>query len=132
MPDLLLKRVAGNTELSQGALIGPGNIAFAVTLELPWRENKRRISHIPIGTHKCRRVLSPKFGDTFDILVPGRTSCLFHPGTIVDHTLGCVLIGHGWDLVNGKPGIMQSKKEFAEFLAIQKGVKEFDLHVINT
>lgn len=131
MPDLLLKRVAGNTELAQGVLIGPGNIAFAVTLELPWKDNQRKVSQIPIGTYACRRVQSPRFGNTFEVLVPGRTHVLFHGGNTADDTLGCILVGHGFDPVKGQPGIVQSSKEFKEFLALQKGVDAFTLHVIN-
>lgn len=131
MPDLLLKRVAGDAEVAQGVLIGPGNIAFAVTLELPWRNNARKVSHIPVGTYKCRRVQSPRFGNTFEVLVPGRDAILFHGGNTADDTLGCILVGHGFDPVKGKTGIVQSQKEFGEFLKLQHKVETFTLHVVN-
>ena len=132
MPDLLLKRHVTEHAIF-GFLIGEGNVPFAVTLELPWKENQSRISSIPMGVYKCKRVQSPKFGNTFEITgVEGRSHILFHGGNAVADTLGCVLIGHGFDLVKGKPGIVQSQKEFGEFLKIQHGVNEFTLHVINT
>lgn len=132
MPDLLLKRHC-TPDGNFGFLIGPGNIPFAVTLELPWEENKKGISAIPMGTYRCQRVQSPAFGNTFQVMdVPGRTHVLFHSGNTVADTKGCILVGHGFDLVHGKPGIVQSKKEFAEFLALQKGTDAFTLTIINT
>lgn len=133
MPDLMLRRVATTAKLTQGVLIGPGGLAFAVTLELPWRDNQRRVSHIPGGrSYTCRRVDSPGFGDTFEITgVPNRDKVLFHGGNTPADTEGCVLVGHGFDLVKGEHGIVQSQKEFREFLAIQQGVEEFTLHVVS-
>ena len=132
MPDLLLKR--HSTELANfGFLIGPKNIPFAVTLELPWRDNQQRISAIPMGVYTCRRVQSPAFGNTFQVMdVPGRSHVLFHGGNTVADTKGCILVGHDFGLVHGKVGIVQSQKGFGEFLKLQHGVDMFTLHIINT
>lgn len=132
MASLLLKRVTQRPTMNQGVLIGPGNRAFAVTLELPWRDNKTGISSIPQGTYTCRRVKSPKFGWTFEITnVPGRKHVLFHPANWVKQLRGCVAVGHGFDFFGGDDGITKSQKEFDEFMALQEGVDEFQLTVIN-
>lgn len=130
---LLLKRHC--TDVANfGLLIGPGNIPIAVTLELPWRNNKRQVSSIPQGVYLCKRVLSPKFGDTFEVTgVKGRSSILFHGGNTTADTLGCILVGRGFDLIDGTtPGIFESKKTFNKFLQLLKDTDSFHLHVINT
>jgi hypothetical protein len=130
--DMLLKRVAHTDTATYGVLIKDGNIPFAVTLENPWLENNPRVSCIPFGTYTCKRVQSPRFGNTFEITgVAGRSHILFHAGNISADTLGCVLVGHGFDFVRGEEGIVGSKKEFDEFLALQKNVNEFTLTIIN-
>lgn len=132
MSDLLLKRVTLRETMNQGVLIGPDNCAFAVTLELPWKGNRQNVSGIPQGRHRCERTVSPNFGETFEIIVPDRDHVLFHPANVVDQLRGCVAVGHGFDFLLGDDGITQSRKEFAEFMAIQQGVDVFTLHVINT
>lgn len=131
--DILLKRVASTPTATYGVLIGDGNVPFAVTLENPWLENKSQVSCIPIGTYTCRRVNSPRFGNTFEVTgVAGRSHILFHAGNIPADTLGCILVGHGFDPVRGMDGIVASKKEFDEFLALQRNVNQFVLTIINT
>lgn len=132
MPDLMLRRVSHvEDQLMQGVLIGPGGYAFAVTLELPWRDNSRNVSAIPGGRrYRCVRVDSPSFGITFEITgVPGRDKVLLHIGNFPKDTRGCVLVGHGFDKIGGQHAITQSRKEFDEFMSIQAGVDEFWLIV---
>ena len=132
MADLLLKRVALTLDATYGVLIGAGNVPFAVTVERPWLDNAPRESCIPMGVYACKRVQSPKFGNTFEVAnVPGRSHILFHGGNTAADSLGCILVGHGFDPVGGVDGIVQSKKEFAEFLAMQQGVDAFTLYIIN-
>ncbi|HET8769629.1 MAG TPA: DUF5675 family protein [Gemmatimonadaceae bacterium] len=132
MSDLLLKRVALTPDANYGVLIGPHGIPFAVTLELPWRDNKTNVSGIPQGRWRCERTVSPTFGETFEIIVPDRDHVLFHPANVVSELRGCVAVGHGFDFVMGDAGIVNSRKEFAEFMRLQRGVDAFTLHVINT
>jgi len=54
---------------------------FALTLEREWHLNERNISCIPAGNYQCKRVQSPKFGNTFEVKdVPHRSHILFHKG----------------------------------------------------
>lgn len=132
MPDLLLKRVAPLSDATFGVLIGPGGVPFAVTCERPWLNNKPRESCIPAGTYQCKRVDSQKLGNTFEVLnVPNRSAILFHGGNVAADSLGCILVGHGFDPVKGTAGIVQSQKEFGEFLKLQHGTDAFTLHIVN-
>jgi hypothetical protein len=108
-----------------------GTIPFAVTLERPWRDNRRNESCIPSGIYQCRKVNSPKFGPTFEVCdVPGRTAILFHKGNLQDDSHGCILIGEAFNPVTGRPGITASKEGFAEFLHLTGMTLEFQLEII--
>ena len=124
--DLQLLRVGGDASCTQGVLRKDG-LAFAVTLELPWKDNEPEHSCIPLGTYTCRRVQSPHFGETFEITgVAGRSHVLFHKGNTTHDTKGCVLVGETYaDL-----GIGDSKGGYGEFMALFAGVPAFTLDVL--
>ena len=108
----------------------PMGVPFAVTLELPWRNNAKRKSCIPDGEYICKRVKSPKFGDTFQIMnVPKRSHILFHKGNRVRDLLGCVAVGEQFDHLNGELAILSSKHGYNEFMDLVSGVNEFELDI---
>lgn len=134
----LIKRVALTPIAAFGVLIGPDGYPFTNTLERPWANNQRGVSCVPTGHFKairCRRSAdynysdSPKFGDTFQIIVPGRSLILFHKGNLSSDSHGCVLIGERYHVVNGIPGIADSAVGFNEFLAKVAGIDEFALEI---
>ena len=98
------------------------------TLENPWLDNEPYISCIPKGSHTCKRVDSPRYGNTFQVIdVLGRTHILFHWGNWEKNTLGCVLVGcHN----NGKDMILQSRKGFGRFMRHTEDVDEFLLCIV--
>lgn len=130
MPRLDLVRVLSNAKATFGVLISKGR-PFAVTLEKPWRDNKPQVSCIPAGTYLCKRVQSPKFGNTFEITgVVGRSEILFHKGNVETDSLGCVLVAESFeDWKDGRPSIANSAQGFAQFLNEFAGVDEFLLTV---
>ena len=66
------------------------------TMELPWRDNERRVSCIPTGAYKVVKHQSPKFGESFWVKdVPDRSEILIHKGNFNRDTLGCILPGMG-------------------------------------
>lgn len=78
-------------------LNGANNIVFEFkTLELPWKDNQRRISCIPEGEYmvwKMKPTLKRKY-EYFHVQdVPGRDAILFHPGNYTSQILGCILPG---------------------------------------
>jgi hypothetical protein len=128
---LLLKRFDFRDDRTYGALIGPQG-PFIFTLENPWLENKPQVSCIPFGTYACRRVQSPRFGNTFEVTgVPGRSHILFHAGNTEADTLGCVLTATTFDPVQGVNGAVQSKKAFDELMFLLRAVQQFTLHIVH-
>ncbi len=72
------------------------------TLELPWKDNQRRISCIPKGIYTVVKHKSPTFGPSFWIKdVPGRSEILIHKGNYHSNTLGCILPGLKLADING-------------------------------
>lgn len=125
-----LVRVSKCLTATYGVLI-QGDIPFAVTLERPWLDNQPEVSCIPAGQYDCRKVQSPKFGETFEVMnVPGRSAILFHKGNIADQSRGCILIGEAFNPVLGKPGVTLSGQGFAEFLEITKMTDSFPLEIV--
>ena len=126
-----LKRLSNTMEHGVFGVLLDGDIPFAVTLELPWRDNKPEESCIPIGTYVCERVLSPRFGNTFEVTgVDNRTHILFHKGNLDDNTIGCILVGEMFEPLNGDAGIQKSGKGFGEFLQRLEGQEKFSLHIM--
>ena len=126
MSALQLLRIGGDESCTQGVLRHAG-LAFAVTLELPWLENAPNRSCIPTGTYTCQRVLSPRFGETFEVTdVPGRSHILFHKGNTTIDTAGCILVGESYnDLAIG-----DSRGGYNELMALFVGQDSFTLDVI--
>ena len=128
---MILARVAP-TDVSMYGVLIQGHIPFAVTLERPWRNNERRVSCIPTGTYECRRVKSPKFGDTFQVMhVPNRSEILFHKGNLEDDTHGCICVGEAFNPVLGRPGITQSGAGFGELMHLLRMTNSFALTIVN-
>ena len=124
-----LIRVSRTAEATYGVLLWSG-VPFAVTLEDAWRDNAREVSCIPAGTYACKRVDSPRFGDTFEITdVPGRSHILFHRGNTEADTKGCVLVGESFNPVAGRPGITASNEGFSEFLRLTQDTLEFQFEI---
>lgn len=98
-----------------------------ITLELPWRNNEKSISCIPVGKYKAKRVNSPRFGKTFKILnVPNRSEILIHPGNEVKDTQGCILVGNrilDFDFISG------SRDSFRSLMELLIDVNEFNLEI---
>jgi hypothetical protein len=131
MPDMTLKRVYEDEDGTFGVLLAPRG-PFAVTLELPWRNNEVRKSRIPAGVYTCRRIISPNHGETFTLEnVPGRSLIRIHKANTKADLLGCIGVGESFDPINGVDGISQSAKGFEEFMRMQKGVNTFRLTILD-
>ena len=93
MRALTLKRVNNSVQGKAGVLI-ENEIPLMLTLERPWINNHDSISCIPEGSYVCKRIVSPKFGDTFQVTdVEGRSEILFHKGNTIEDSHGCILLG---------------------------------------
>jgi hypothetical protein len=125
MNTITLKRIAMSEAGTFGVLVD-GGLPFAVTLERRWADNQADVSSIPPGAYRCKRVASPRFGETFEVTgVPGRSRILFHKGNTVADTHGCVLVGEQFE----GPAILSSAKGFEEFMEKTRGADGFTLHI---
>ena len=106
------------------------DLAFCITLEPEDLDNQRRISCIPEGVYLCKRVQSPRFGNTFEVTdVPGRSHILFHAGNTEDDTMGCILVGNTFDKLRGKRAVLNSGQTFKRFLKLLDGESQFWLTI---
>ena len=72
------------------------------TLELPDKNNQRRISCIPEGEYWVIKRHSDKYSDHFHILdVEGRDYILIHSANFVRQLLGCVAVGYAHTDIDG-------------------------------
>lgn len=76
-------------------LDGNGQKLFACfTIELPWRDNQRRISCIPAGRYPVVHRRSQKYGLHLHILnVPNRDLILIHQANFARQLQGCIGVG---------------------------------------
>jgi hypothetical protein len=90
-------------------------------LELPWLDNRRRVSRIPEGEYFAIPHRSPTFGRTLWIQdVPNRSEILVHAGNFNHNTLGCVLVGLDLSYLNADRYIdlKDSKKAMNEIMEL--------------
>lgn len=130
MKEVTLLREPSTDEGTFGVMV-VGERAF-FSLELPWRENRRKRSCIPAGDYVCKQVRSPRFGRVFTVTgVPGRSAILIHPGNFggdvekgyQSHIEGCILLGlKRGSLVNtnGSPQrcVLLSRPAVREFMEL--------------
>ena len=121
---LKLVRLSHTDYGTYGHLATAENERLAVTLELPWKNNERRVSCIPAGTYRFHRRFSPKHNcEVFEVLdVPGRDDIEIHVGNFAHDSLGCILVGTAFATINGEPGISGSTFAFHKFMDRMKGV----------
>ena len=129
MMELTLVRV-GQSDRGTFGVLRNGQVPFVLTLERPWWDNQMGISCIPNGTYICKRVRSPKFGDTFEVTgVPGRTHILFHRGNSIDDTEGCILIAEEFSGTHDKPMVVSSMRGYSEFMDLLKDEATFQITI---
>ena len=127
-----LVRLLQRRETVLGILIVDDDPRYC-TLEAQWLNNDSGVSCIPAGRYRCKRTLSPKFGETFEIEgVPGRSDILFHAGNTNIDTHGCVLLGSSFGEISGLPAVLGSKDAYHRFLKRLAGVQAFTLDIVDS
>lgn len=112
------------------------------TGELPWKNNQRSVSCIPVGRYLCKAHISPRHGKCFWLQdVPGRSEILIHAANWMgDTTLGfksnlegCIAVGmkftrdvgeHDQDMIQQSRIAMDKLIEYTEF-------KDFYLTIVD-
>lgn len=136
----IIKRIVSG-ESTFGVFIDDKNVPFAVTLELPDKNNQHNVSCIPPNasnndeksiTYTCKRVMTPKHGECFQIMnVKDRDMILLHVANTNKDILGCIGVGEKFDPVSVVNGIAESKLGYDEFMKKLSGVNEFNLRIID-
>lgn len=98
-----------------------GTLTFGNTtvrsMELPWRDNTKQRSCIPVGKYRCQIVQSPKFGRVYGVTnVPGRSAVLIHSANFAGdvekgwttNLQGCIAPCKTVGMMRNKSGIMQT------------------------
>ncbi len=91
------------------------------TLELPFRNNKRRVSCIPEGTYQVVPRRSKKYGLHYHVTnVPGRDFILIHTGNFTSQILGCILPGLEFADINadGQLDVLSSRSALKRLLTL--------------
>ena len=110
-----------------------GNKLFSCkTLELPWLDNKRNESCIPLGNYKVITRQSARYNKHYHILdVTGRSFVLIHIGNFYTQTKGCILVGKKLVDINsdGYKDVTNSKLTLHKLLALAP--EGFTLEIVN-
>jgi hypothetical protein len=111
---------------------------ICVTMEPPWKNNKKNESCIPPGAYECfRRVamanLTAGLPDTFEIdNVPGRDGILFHVGNFPVQTQGCVMLGLAFSTsLPAVPMITDSRLAFGRFWKSTNKENQINLLIVD-
>jgi len=100
------------------------------TLELPWKQNKPRVSCIPEGIYNVVPHTGTLFKNVWRLEnVTGREAILIHYGNTVEDILGCILVGQSFSTLKGLPAVTHSRDTLD--MLKQKLPKEFTLQVID-
>jgi len=109
---------------------------FAVTLEPPWKDNKKNKSCIPAAIYLAQLWESPTYGPVYRFQdVPGRDYVLNHWGNLLKNTEGCVLIAEKFGILDGRPAVLTSHNSpgegFNEFMKLAAGDREIKIIIRN-
>lgn len=131
-----LKRLSMTATETLGCLMIDGK-PICWTLELPWKNNRRGESCIPIGHYHIKRFDSPRFEmETFKVYdlqgreVAGRDGIIIHAGNTVADTEGCILLGLDVGMLKGQTAILQSKNAVSRFMDELAIIQETDLIIL--
>lgn len=129
MKKLVLHRIAYRTDGTFGVLLDEGQ-PFAVTVELPWLNNRVSVSCIPRGTYlvDCIGVANGMVLKVVD--VAGRVGIDIHVANTIRDLQGCIGVGENFAEIEGLTAVGASKRGFSELVARVIGESQFQLSVI--
>lgn len=135
MQDVIIERYSSTDEGTFGTLkLESGWTCH--TLELPWRDNRRRRSCIPVGVYHSIFHHSPRFGRTYWLQdVPGRSEILFHSGNWAGDqekgfrtdSDGCILLGTSRGILSQQNAILNSNAAMSRMLRELGGEQAINL-----
>jgi Family of unknown function (DUF5675) len=125
---MILNRKKKTNSYIFGELSNPDFVCL--TLERPDKGNAPDVSCIPVGIYTCKRIISPKFGETFEVTgVPNRSNIEFHSGNVVEDSHGCIILGTYEGILHNEFAVLGSKAAFQKFMKSLEGINTFQLEV---
>ena len=119
---LELIRLEENDQFGTFGILKINKQVFCVTLEPSDKLNAPSVSSIPAQQYHCERIISPKYGETYEVMkVPGRTNVLFHSGNVMGDTQGCILLAQHFGKLNYNRAILNSGITFKKFINTLNG-----------
>lgn len=103
------------------------------SLELPYLNNRRRVSCIPLGKYIAKKHISPKFGECLWLQdVEGRSEILVHAGNFHTQILGCILIGLSLSDINGDGylDVTSSRVAMSKLMSLLDDINEIEIEII--
>jgi len=86
------------------------DVPLCLTLEDPWKNNKKGESCIPVGWYDCVPHNGTRFKNTWKLEnVPGRSAIVIHAGNTQEDTRGCILVGRKIGSLEDGPAILESR-----------------------
>lgn len=138
MLTLTLTRTETSDEGTFGLL--EGEALRMQTGELPWRNNIRSHSCVPVGTYRCQPHVSPRLGKCFWVKdVPGRSEILIHVANYMgdvdkgwrSQLEGCIAIGFGHSENSSGQDMVTDSRHALEKLMEYTGWTPFMLEIVN-
>ena len=129
MEEVILHRFSKEQKQTIGKLVY--NDFECYTLELPYKNNMRNISCIPVGLYDVERRYSTKYKYHFHVInVPDRSLILIHHGNFNYQTRGCILVGSDIADINadGDVDVINSKETMRFLLKVLP--EKFRLRII--
>jgi len=132
MKQIRLTRIASNpNEGTFGTWTLDGQ-PICLTLEPYSRSNAVSVSCIPTGQYILKRYDSPKYGSVWMVTeVEGRSYILVHWGNWDHNSKGCIILGEGFSVIDGKWAVSSSKLAFKEFMKLTAGETELNLTIVD-
>lgn len=126
---LYLLRDYSNPAVTIGRMFNPNDNFHIHTLELPWKDNQKRISCIPEDIYIAERGYQNRGGyETFELRnVPNRTHIKFDRANYPRDILGCIALGMSRDI--NHPAVWSSKVAQTKFMDYLKGIDRFKLDI---
>lgn len=126
----LVREHPPRSDATLGWLYAPG---FTLrTIELPWKENRRRESCIPPGKYRCTFLeasASGRYRRVYHVTdVPNRDGILIHPANRASELLGCIAPGMDEGTIGGERAVVSSRLALERFVAAM-GARDFWLEV---
>ncbi len=128
---LTIKRTHYRNDGTFGVLDFEG-VPFAVTIELPWKNNVINFSCIPDGEYVCIRTIHKGKYESWRVTdVPNREAINFHIANTMDDLRGCIGVGECFEKKDDLTAVLMSRVGFAEFMEKTRGIEKFRLIIKN-